>query len=634
MAGAQAAGYPVTITRGEGGPLTLPAGVYRIRVTVEDPVNRTSASESGVAHIYGGKETPLEFNFTAAHFMAEIPLTVTANLTLPTGVTADPNSRAIAVYRDEDCTNPTGGFVRRSPDESDSVTFWIPTYEGETVYLRQEFVVGGINMYLGEPYAVEIDFGSPVPPITERYFKVDVEPDIPNGTVEVVSGWAIALPGATITLRVTPNPGYRLRPQSLKYYDGSAYALLASDAVSFDMPRADVTIYAEFVDYGIRYVKESGTGDGSSWENASNNIQKMMDELAVASLDTDTTPRYSGLYIVKVGAGTYKPKYEPMVLSDPAVLGEYPDNGSPASRDAAFMLRPGVQVWGGYPASSEGNDDTRDPATYVTTLSGDLDGDNSIGSGDAYHVVLAVNIPDDGKTVLDGLTISGGYGNGTDDITLNDNPIPRNSGGGIYAYSSALELTNVTVSGNKANDTGGGVYVSGGTFAMSGGTISGNEASSDNPDDYDTGNGGGIYVGNSGTFTMSGGTISGNIATYTDLDPGDPNLSSGNGGGVYVGNSGTFTMSGGTVSGNEASKNGGGVYVETYGTDETFTKTGDSIIYGDTNTTHDSNSDENTAGSGEGHAVYVKTRNSPLKRNTTANSSVVLSNSDTGTGWE
>jgi hypothetical protein len=122
---------------------------------------------------------------------------------------------------------------------------------------------------------------------------------------------------------------------------------------------------------------------------------------------------------------------------------------------------------------------------------------------------------------------------------------------------------------------------------MSGGTIQGNAA-------Y---NGGGVYVSGSGsTFTMDGGTIKGNT-TYTS--------SSSNGGGVYVSGGSTFFMTGGTIEGNTATICGGGVYV-TNSSGNTFTKTG-GTIYGDNNNSHDDSngSTENTATSGNGHAVYL-----------------------------
>jgi hypothetical protein len=141
------------------------------------------------------------------------------------------------------------------------------------------------------------------------------------------------------------------------------------------------------------------------------------------------------------------------------------------------------------------------------------------------------------------------------------------------------------ITGNTSSSSyGGGVYSSG-TFTMSGGTVSGNIAS---------GSGGGVYAGLGSLFTMSGGVVSGNIAT------------NGSGGGVSVSDSSMFVMSGGTIGGNTASGpsivsiGGGGVYVDG---GSLFTKSG-GIIHGDTDTAHTPASDENTAASGNGHAVY------------------------------
>jgi hypothetical protein len=118
---------------------------------------------------------------------------------------------------------------------------------------------------------------------------------------------------------------------------------------------------------------------------------------------------------------------------------------------------------------------------------------------------------------------------------------------------------------------------------------------------------------------MSGGSVSDNTATT--------------GGGVYVSYGGTFNMSGGAViSGNTASANGGGVYVSYGGT---FNKFG-GTIYGDDNTIHTTGSDENTAGSGDGHAAYVFTGSK--KRNSTAGPGVNLDGAYSGPipggGWE
>jgi hypothetical protein len=72
---------------------------------------------------------------------------------------------------------------------------------------------------------------------------------------------------------------------------------------------------------------------------------------------------------------------------------------------------------------------------------------------------------------------------------------------------------------------------------------------------------------------------------------------------VYVDNdergSSAFMMSGGDISGNNAASNGGGVFV---GAGGTFTKTGDSVIYG--NDADPANLKNTANGDGKGHAVY------------------------------
>jgi hypothetical protein len=91
-------------------------------------------------------------------------------------------------------------------------------------------------------------------------------------------------------------------------------------------------------------------------------------------------------------------------------------------------------------------------------------------------------------------------------------------------------------------------------------------------------------------------------------------------------------MTGGTISGNFATAGyGGGVYIYSGASGAVFTKTG-GTIYGDTDTTHYPGSNENTAGTGTGHAVYIEP-GSPKKRNTDAGTSVNL-NSGTGTNWQ
>jgi hypothetical protein len=208
---------------------------------------------------------------------------------------------------------------------------------------------------------------------------------------------------------------------------------------------------------------------------------------------------------------------------------------------------------------------------------------------------------------------------------MNDGIISGNTaiqGGGVQLVRySDFVMNGGEISGNTGNTYGGGgVFIEFAAFTMNAGKISGNTAIAGIADE----GGGGVNIWK-GKMNMTGGEISGNTAG-----------GSGRGGGVFVYKgdgpfSDTFTMTGGTISGNTAANYGGGVFVYANGT---FAKTGNSIIYGDTDTTHNAGDAENTAASGIGHAVYVNS--GPKKRNTTAGTGVSLNSATAGTpgGWE
>jgi hypothetical protein len=190
----------------------------------------------------------------------------------------------------------------------------------------------------------------------------------------------------------------------------------------------------------IRYVKPTatGTGDGSSWANASGNLQAMMDNSVPFSE-------------VRVAQGLYYPTRD----QDGNV-----NNGNPRRR--TFTIQAGLRVRGGY-AGSGTNPDLRFTNPPSTTLSGDI-GVAGNFSDNAYHVVT---MPNAFSTILDGVTITGGNANtvaagyGTRDLY----------GGGILL----LNLSNSQVSpvlfrvyliDNQANNGGG--------IANFGGTLDGN----------------------------------------------------------------------------------------------------------------------------------------------------------------
>jgi len=122
-------------------------------------------------------------------------------------------------------------------------------------------------------------------------------------------------------------------------------------------------------------------------------------------------------------------------------------------------------------------------------------------------------------------------------------------GGGVYAASSTVTLTNSTVAGNSAVNQGGGVWAKNSTVTLTDSSVSGNYAS--NP--YLLSKGGGVYASGS-TLTLTSSSVSGNSAFA--------------GGGVYAssggayGSGGTLTLNNSTVSGNSAAF-GGGVSADT-----------------------------------------------------------------------
>jgi parallel beta-helix repeat protein len=118
-------------------------------------------------------------------------------------------------------------------------------------------------------------------------------------------------------------------------------------------------------------------------------------------------------------------------------------------------------------------------------------------------------------------------------------------GGGV-ANSGTLTLTNVTISGNRANNVSGAsggaglAAVAGATTTLVGCTITGNIGGGN----INASSGAGIFNGGFSTLTMTDCLVSGNTA-------------SGEGGGVYT--DGTTTLTGCTISNNSSGTFGGGM---------------------------------------------------------------------------
>jgi|GEM_PF-895597 len=194
----------------------------------------------------------------------------------------------------------------------------------------------------------------------------------------------------------------------------------------------------------IRYVKVDGTGDGTSWANASNSIQTMLDNSASGDE-------------VWVAKGTYYPTTESIAR----------DN-----RSRSFVVKEGVNFYGGFAGNeteitqrvladlnADGEIDAYE-LTNKTLLSGDIDGvadiwtktTNTNGTwrwtitgneSNCYRVVTS-----SGYNRIDGFTVIGGNAN-TSNI---------NTGGGIYCYYYFSSIANCTISNCSATKDGGGIY--------------------------------------------------------------------------------------------------------------------------------------------------------------------------------
>ena len=261
------------------------------------------------------------------------------------------------------------------------------------------------------------------------------------------------------------------------------------------------------------YVKVGGSGDCSSWESACD----LQDALSLTLTSEDT---------IWVAAGTYKP-----TKTD--------------DREASFQLSAGVKMYGGFPATGDGE---RNWLTNVTTLSGEIGVIGTV-SDNSYHVVTAIDLDD--LTVLDGFTISGGYAYGS--------PLGSN-GGGILNKNSNLNLNHVVLESNGANK-GGGMANIDSTATLSDVTIRVNVGHE----------GGGMYnsgsdpVLNTVSFNNNVGMDSGGGMCNNQSNPRmtnvtfNKNLSNGDGGGIHNQESNPSLVNV-TFSENTASKRGAGMF--------------------------------------------------------------------------
>ena len=293
------------------------------------------------------------------------------------------------------------------------------------------------------------------------------------------------------------------------------------------------------------YVTPTGTGNGSSWANATSDLQAAIDNTC-------------GVTEIWMAAGTYKPAAYPTGCTTCTIPREY-----------AFMLKDNIKIYGGF-AGTETMLSERTPGNE-TILSGDVDNNDTWDNGNAYHILIALNVS---GVVLDGLTIQHGYTaetSGWHDIegirvfkqdgpvyikkvnafTINEVKFVENYGdrysGALYVEETGgvCSITNCQFTDNDSNSGAGGLYleysgVNGGYTNIDSCQFTNNEASS-----Y----GGAIYAYSEANDTISNCQFTGN--------------SSEEGGALYIAyqTSGTATTITGCTFENNNADDGGAVYI-------------------------------------------------------------------------
>lgn len=271
------------------------------------------------------------------------------------------------------------------------------------------------------------------------------------------------------------------------YYDQNVYGsedMAGNPRISGDRISVGAYEYQYLPATRIRYVKPTatGTGDGSSWDNASGDLQKMIDDLA----DNNVSQQAGEVW---VAAGTYKPQSQLI---------------SGMNYSASFRMRDGISVYGGF-AGNETSKQERAKGTMpwdftnVTVLEAayyesKLAWTNSkwtVGS-DSRHVVWFAPMSGESDftriTTLDGVTVQGGYAQGN--TGLDD--FKTDCGAGVYMDGANAYLSNCIVRENYATGNGGGVYLKNGRVQTS--LIYNNNADAD---------GGAVYVENRGLVHRS-----------------------------------------------------------------------------------------------------------------------------------
>jgi predicted outer membrane repeat protein len=317
---------------------------------------------------------------------------------------------------------------------------------------------------------------------------------------------------------------------------------------------------------GIVFVNKNvqgGSGDGSSWNNA---CPSLAVALVAAKIGPGGTSKTNGSVTVLAPSGTVSEIRVAKGIYQPEYPADFADASTPSTdpSDNAFVLVPGVKVYGGFDPTLTGTDGSVEGRAIIigaddfpimrdtTVLSGVLDNGSA-----CYHVVVSSGeMTVDGRDAcLDGFTVAGGkadYDYGSD-LTVNGNSVPHSYGGGIYNVGSSSAVCSpkykkMVIENNEASTGdyggGGGIYNSNSSPKLDNVLIKRNEATL----------GGGIYNNGRCSDTLTNVYIIGNTAGYIY------GYGYGYGGGIYNDGNISSILTGVLIKDNEATYIGGGIY--------------------------------------------------------------------------
>lgn len=260
--------------------------------------------------------------------------------------------------------------------------------------------------------------------------------------------------------------------------------------------------YARMKAGRIRYVKEGGTGKGTSWKDAMGDIQNAINDLA----ETATTPGEKGE--VWVAAGTYVVNQR--IHSD-------------ASAPTSLLMKNGISVYGAFEGNETSRSERIEKAKNLKPWgwekesiirgagfkgSDEVNWNNdeeawNIGNSNSYHVVWFAPLPVEkteekeaftDEVYLEGFTIEGGKYNDT-----NEAKYAPGCGAGVYINDPNARMRYCTVRFcNQGMKEIGSIKPRGGGIYCKNGQTEGNLV-------YDCSayQGGGIYIDEAGFITRS-----------------------------------------------------------------------------------------------------------------------------------